>query len=44
VFKDWHLFNYYLYIICEDGEVAEEIQKLEMQEEKYERLFGRSRV
>mmetsp|Transcript_12374 Transcript_12374/g.19251 ORF Transcript_12374/g.19251 Transcript_12374/m.19251 type:complete len:165 (+) Transcript_12374:1274-1768(+) len=30
IFKDWHLFNYFLYIICEDGEVAEDIQKLEM--------------
>ena len=43
VFKDWHLFNYFIYIICEDPEVADTIQTLEMSEEKYERLFGRPR-
>jgi len=25
VFKDWHLFNYFIYIICEDPEVADTI-------------------
>ena len=43
VFTDWQIFSYSLYIICEDIEVAKEIQKLEMQDEKYERLFGRLR-
>ena len=43
MFRDWHLYNFYLYIICEDEEVAEKIQKLDMLEEKYERLFGRPR-
>lgn len=43
VFKDWNLFNYYLYIICEDEEVAQDIQKLEMQKEKFDRIFGCSR-
>ena len=43
MFKDWHQFNYYIYIICEDPEVADTIQTLEMSEEKYERLFGRPR-
>ena len=43
LFTDWDLYSYSLYIICEDIEVAREIQKLEMQDEKYERLFGRLR-
>ena len=41
LFKDWHLFNFFIYIICEDPEVADNIQTLEMAEEKYERIFGR---
>jgi hypothetical protein len=43
LFTDWDLYSYSLYIICEDIDVAREIQKLEMQDEKYERLFGRLR-
>ena len=45
VFKksDGELFNYYLYIICEDGEIAEQISVLQMAEEKFERNFGKPR-
>ena len=43
MFKDWHLFNYFIYIICTDPEIADSIEKLDMPEEKYERLFGRPR-
>jgi hypothetical protein len=43
VFTDWDQFSYSLYIICEDSDVAKKIQKLEMQDEKYERLFGMHR-
>ena len=43
LFTDWDLYSFSLYIICEDIEVARKIQKLEMQDEKYERMFGRLR-
>lgn len=32
-------FNFFLYIICEDGEIADEISELTMQDEKFERYF-----
>lgn len=44
IFKDWHMFNYQLFMICESDKVSKQIQTLEMPNEKYERLFGRPRV
>jgi hypothetical protein len=41
---EWNLFSYHLYIICESGEVAADIQKLEMKDEKFEKLLGHPRV
>jgi hypothetical protein len=43
VFSDWHMYNYYLYIICEDEAVAKQVQKLDMSAEDYERYFERPR-
>ena len=40
-FSDWDRFNFFIYIICEDGDIAEEIAVLDLPEDKYERLFGR---
>ncbi len=42
--KDWHLYNYYLYIICEDEAVAKRVQKLDMPEEDYINHFGKPRM
>ena len=42
-FADWDNFNYYLYIICEDEDLASQVTQLEMPDEKYERYLGRSR-
>lgn len=42
-FTDWANFNYYLYIICEDEDLANQVTQLEMPDEKYERYLGRSR-
>jgi len=43
-YTEWETYNYSLYIICEDIDVAKDIQVLEMQAEKYERLFGEPRI
>lgn len=43
-FSDWHSYNYYLYLVCEDESVSKKVQKLEMQDDKYERLIGRPRI
>jgi len=44
IFKDWHMFNYSIFMVCESEKVSKSIQVLEMPNEKYERLFGRPRV
>ena len=44
ILKDWNSFNFYLYIICEDDQVAKNIEKLIMLEERYERIFNRPRM
>ena len=44
VFKDWHLFNYSLHMICDSGKIAKLVQNLDMPEEKYERIFGRPKA
>lgn len=43
-FIDWHLYNYYLYLICEDESVSKRVQKFEMQDDKYERMIGKPRI
>ena len=40
VFTNWKHFNFYIYIICEDDENANQVQKLDMSDEKYLRLIG----
>ena len=40
IFQDWNIYNYYLYIICEDEAVAKQVQKLEMPEEHYLKYFS----
>jgi ribosomal protein RSM22 (predicted rRNA methylase) len=42
-FVDWNVFSFYLFMICEDESVAKQVQKLEMPDDKYERLVGRPR-
>lgn len=36
---DHNLFNFHLYIICSDQEIADQVAELEMPEEKFERCF-----
>ena len=43
-FIDWHLFNYYLYVICEDESVAKRVQKLDMPDDKYKSKIGKPRI
>ena len=43
-FSDWQSYNYYLYVICEDELLASQVQKLEMNDDKYEKYMGRSRT
>ena len=38
--QNWHVFNYYLYIISGDEDDAKKVQKLIMSEEKYKSLIG----
>ncbi len=40
---DWHIFNFYLFLICEDASIAQNVQKLEMTEEKYFNIVGAAR-
>lgn len=42
-FKDWDQYNFFLYVICEDSEAAEKISKLDVPEDRYERVFGKTR-
>lgn len=42
-FIDWHVFSFYLFMICEDESVSKQVQRLEMPDDKYERLVGRPR-
>ena len=41
---DWHIFNFYLFLICEDESVAKQLSKLEMPDDKYERIMGKPRL
>lgn len=43
-FKKWNDYNYYLYLICEDESVSKKVQKLDMQDDKYERIFQMPRL
>lgn len=38
--QNWHVFNYYLYIISGDEEEAKKCQRLSMTDEKYKSLVG----
>jgi hypothetical protein len=40
---DDDFFDFHLYIICEDGSIADQIAELDMAEEKFERFFKVSR-
>ena len=40
---NWEHFNYYLYVICSDGEEARRVATLQIAEDKYERLVGEPR-
>ena len=33
--QNWHVFNYYLFIVSGDEDDAKKVQKLEMSDEKY---------
>lgn len=43
VFQDWDNYCFFIYIICEDKEIAENIATLAINEDKYERYFKRPR-
>jgi Calcium-activated BK potassium channel alpha subunit len=43
-FIDWHLYNYYLYLVCENESVSKRVQKFEMPDDKYERHIGKPRI
>lgn len=34
------MFNFYLFLICEDEAVAKKVQKLDLPDDKYERIMG----
>ena len=41
--QNWHVFNYYLYIISGDEEDAKKVSRLDMSDEKYKQLIGHTR-
>ena len=41
--KNWHVFNYYLYVISEDEDKAKQLQKLQMSDDKYKHVVERPR-
>ena len=41
--SDFEHYDFHLYIICEDGDIAQEISELEMPSEKFEKCFGKQR-
>jgi len=41
--QNWHVFNYYLYIVSGDEDDAKKVQRLVMSDEKYKSLVGEQR-
>jgi len=38
-FSDWNYFNFFVYIICESEDDAQNLQELVMNDESYHRAF-----